>query len=91
MVPSAFFRVQQLRPGRVVDRALTTPRFTERQGQYLAFIYMYGLVNGRPPAVRPERGQVGAELGPLRARDDLIEGPARRSGSVPGRTCRSPR
>jgi Mn-dependent DtxR family transcriptional regulator len=26
------------------------PRFTEAQGQYLAFIYMYSLVNGRPPA-----------------------------------------
>jgi DNA-binding MarR family transcriptional regulator len=26
------------------------PRFTEKQGQYLAFIYMYALVNGRPPA-----------------------------------------
>jgi Mn-dependent DtxR family transcriptional regulator len=26
------------------------PRFTETQGQYLAFIYMYSLVNGRPPA-----------------------------------------
>ena len=25
-------------------------RFTEKQGQYLAFIYMYSLVNGRPPA-----------------------------------------
>lgn len=25
-------------------------RFTEKQGQYLAFIYMYALVNGRPPA-----------------------------------------
>lgn len=26
------------------------PRFTEKQGQYLAFIYMYSLVNGQPPA-----------------------------------------
>jgi Mn-dependent DtxR family transcriptional regulator len=26
------------------------PRFTETQGQYLAFIYYYCLVNGRPPA-----------------------------------------
>jgi Mn-dependent DtxR family transcriptional regulator len=26
------------------------PRFTEKQGQYLAFIYTYALVNGRPPA-----------------------------------------
>jgi Mn-dependent DtxR family transcriptional regulator len=24
--------------------------FTEKQGQYLAFIYYYGKVNGRPPA-----------------------------------------
>lgn len=27
-----------------------TAQFTEKQGQYLAFIYMYALVNGRPPA-----------------------------------------
>jgi DNA-binding MarR family transcriptional regulator len=26
------------------------PRFTDKQGQYLAFIYAYALVNGRPPA-----------------------------------------
>jgi hypothetical protein len=26
------------------------PRFTETQGQYLAFIYYYALVNRRPPA-----------------------------------------
>jgi len=26
------------------------PRFTEKQGQYLAFIYTYALVNRRPPA-----------------------------------------
>ncbi len=26
------------------------PRFTEKQGQNLAFIHMYALVNGRPPA-----------------------------------------
>jgi DNA-binding MarR family transcriptional regulator len=26
------------------------PIFTPRQGQYLAFIYAYTLVNGRPPA-----------------------------------------
>ena len=30
--------------------SITEPRFTEKQGQYLAFIYMYALVNGRPPA-----------------------------------------
>jgi DNA-binding MarR family transcriptional regulator len=28
----------------------TTPQFTEKQGQYLAFIYTYALVNRRPPA-----------------------------------------
>jgi DNA-binding MarR family transcriptional regulator len=27
-----------------------TPRFTEKQGQYLAFIHAYTLVNARPPA-----------------------------------------
>ena len=26
------------------------PRFTEKQGQYLAFIYAYTRVNARPPA-----------------------------------------
>lgn len=26
------------------------PRFTEKQGQYLAFIHAYSLVNGRAPA-----------------------------------------
>jgi DNA-binding MarR family transcriptional regulator len=26
------------------------PRFTDKQGQYLAFIQAYTLVNGRPPA-----------------------------------------
>jgi DNA-binding MarR family transcriptional regulator len=26
------------------------PQFTPRQGQYLAFIHAYTLVNGRPPA-----------------------------------------
>lgn len=25
-------------------------RFTEKQGQYLAFIYNYSIINGRPPA-----------------------------------------
>ena len=28
----------------------STPRFTDKQGQYLAFIHTYALVNGRPPA-----------------------------------------
>jgi Mn-dependent DtxR family transcriptional regulator len=27
-----------------------TPSFTEKQGQYLAFIYAYSRVHGRPPA-----------------------------------------
>lgn len=26
------------------------PRFTDKQGQYLAFIYGYTRINGRPPA-----------------------------------------
>ncbi len=26
------------------------PSFTEKQGQYLAFIYAYSRINGRPPA-----------------------------------------
>ena len=29
---------------------LPTPRFTEKQGQYLAFIYAYTCINRRPPA-----------------------------------------
>ncbi|MDX8524424.1 MarR family transcriptional regulator [Mesorhizobium sp. MSK_1335] len=28
------------------------PRFTEKQGQYLAFIWTYGLINARSPAER---------------------------------------
>lgn len=30
--------------------ASSKPRFTQKQGQYLAFIYAYTLVLGRPPA-----------------------------------------
>jgi Mn-dependent DtxR family transcriptional regulator len=30
--------------------ASATPRFTEKQGQYLAFIYTYVLLNRQPPA-----------------------------------------
>ena len=30
--------------------AIVSPRFTERQAQYLAFIHAYTLVLGRPPA-----------------------------------------
>ena len=35
-----------------MNRAVTDsrPEFTPRQGQYLAFIHAYTLVNGRPPA-----------------------------------------
>lgn len=29
---------------------LAAPRFTEKQGQYLAFIYAYTCINRRPPA-----------------------------------------
>ena len=29
-----------------------TPRFTEKQGQYLAFVWAYSQINGRPPAER---------------------------------------
>lgn len=28
----------------------STPRFTDKQGQYLAFIHAYLVLNGRPPA-----------------------------------------
>jgi len=33
-----------------MSTASTPPPFTEKQGQYLAFIYAYSTVNGRPPA-----------------------------------------
>jgi len=29
---------------------MTHPQFTEKQGQYLSFIYFYTKVNGQPPA-----------------------------------------
>jgi len=29
-----------------------TPRFTQKQGQYLAFVWAYSQLNGRPPAER---------------------------------------
>jgi len=32
------------------DAGGARPDFTPKQGQYLAFIYAYTLVNGRPPA-----------------------------------------
>jgi DNA-binding MarR family transcriptional regulator len=31
-------------------RPLSAPSFTEKQGQYLAFIYAYTQIMGRPPA-----------------------------------------
>ena len=33
-----------------VNRSLPGPSFTPKQGQYLAFIYAYTRVQGRPPA-----------------------------------------
>lgn len=33
-----------------IDPVSTPPRWTERQGQYLAFIYDYTKVNRQPPA-----------------------------------------
>jgi Mn-dependent DtxR family transcriptional regulator len=33
-----------------MSSASATPRFTEKQGQYLAFIYTYMLLNRQPPA-----------------------------------------
>jgi len=33
-----------------MSTSLPQPKFTEKQGQYLAFIHAYTLVNGRPPA-----------------------------------------
>jgi len=33
-----------------------TPRFTDKQGQYLAFIWAYAQINGRPPAERDLQG-----------------------------------
>ena len=32
-----------------VNRSAEMPEYTERQGQYLAFIYYYTKLNGRPP------------------------------------------
>jgi DNA-binding MarR family transcriptional regulator len=32
------------------------PRFTDKQGQYLAFIWAYAQINGRPPAERDMQG-----------------------------------
>ena len=33
-----------------MDSAIQRPAFTDKQGQYLAFIHAYTLVMGRPPA-----------------------------------------
>jgi len=33
-----------------MDYGIQKPAFTDKQGQYLAFIYAYTLVMGRPPA-----------------------------------------
>jgi Mn-dependent DtxR family transcriptional regulator len=33
-----------------MSSASVSPRFTEKQGQYLAFIYTYVLLNRQPPA-----------------------------------------
>ena len=33
-----------------MDSAIPKPAFTDKQGQYLAFIHAYTLVIGRPPA-----------------------------------------
>ena len=33
-----------------MSKASGTPSFTDKQGQYLAFIYAYARVQGRPPA-----------------------------------------
>jgi Mn-dependent DtxR family transcriptional regulator len=33
-----------------VCHSAASPSFTERQGQYLAFIYAYTRIHGRPPA-----------------------------------------
>jgi DNA-binding MarR family transcriptional regulator len=39
--------------------AAKQPRFTDKQGQYLAFIYAYTVVNGRPPAEADMRRHFG--------------------------------
>ena len=35
-----------------LDQQPATPRFTDKQGQYLAFIWAYSQVSGRAPAER---------------------------------------
>ncbi len=36
--------------GAIMSNSSSTTRFTDKQGQYLAFIHTYALLNGRPPA-----------------------------------------
>jgi hypothetical protein len=35
------------------------PRYTEKQGQYLAFIYYYTKIHGRPPSEAEIQGYFG--------------------------------
>jgi DNA-binding MarR family transcriptional regulator len=35
------------------------PRYTEKQGQYLAFIYYYGKIHGRSPSEAEMQGYFG--------------------------------
>src|SRR5882762_6785473 len=51
------YRMFMMAPFRTIDHGnvllsilKSKPRFTEKQGQYLAFIYYYALINRRPPA-----------------------------------------
>jgi hypothetical protein len=55
------------------------PRFTDRQGQYLAFIYAHTRVLGRPPAEMTCKTTSIRSLGQGRKYRELIE--ARRTGS----------
>ena len=41
-------KMNQILDGQSTD----TPRFTDKQGQYLAFIWAYSQINGRAPAER---------------------------------------
>ncbi|MBI4860592.1 MAG: MarR family transcriptional regulator [Candidatus Riflebacteria bacterium] len=36
--------------GRQTEKSKTPPRYTAKQGQYLAFIHYYTKMHGRPPA-----------------------------------------
>jgi hypothetical protein len=55
--PDGLLRLRRFRKNRKMNQLLdgqppAQPRFTEKQGQYLAFIWTYGLLNGRSPAER---------------------------------------